>query len=85
MYKQLVGFGLLPKPRRSTAKILRLEFADSERFGKTVSIQNEEEDRKPCKNMTFSVELFPQSWLVPAKIRQKYDLNKEEILLSCNG
>lgn len=53
-YKQFAGFGLLPKPRRSTANILNFDFAAAS--GKIVSNQNEDEERNPCMKSTFSEE-----------------------------
>lgn len=57
VYRRSPGLGLLPKPRRSTAKSLQLAEAAAERLGKTVSAHSEEEERNPCKKMTLSAEL----------------------------
>lgn len=55
VYKLSLGFGLFPNPRRSTANNLYLPFTDSDRFWNTVSVHIEEEQRNPCKNITFSI------------------------------
>lgn len=56
VYSESVGLGLLPNPSRSTAKNLRLDFADSDKFGYTVSDQNREDDMNPWMKRTSSSE-----------------------------
>lgn len=63
VYNPSVGFGLLPKPSRSTANILWPSLALSERFGNTVSAQKVEEERNPCTKIMLSMELLTQSLL----------------------
>lgn len=41
------GFGLLPKPKRSTAKSLKFDFAALEKFGNNVSVQNADDEINP--------------------------------------
>lgn len=61
MYEQFLGFGLSPNPKRSTANNLQLCFTSLDRLGNTVSVQNAEEERKPCINIAFSVESLAKS------------------------
>lgn len=47
VYNESLGLGLLPNPRRSTARNLYLDLADFEKFGYNVSLQNEDDEMKP--------------------------------------
>lgn len=59
VYSDSAGFGLLPNPRRSTAKNRYIELASSEKFGNSVSVQNADEEMKPWMNTTSSRALPP--------------------------
>lgn len=54
VYNEPFGFGLLPKPNRSIAKSLYLDFADFEKLGNRVSVQIAEDEINPWIKITFS-------------------------------
>lgn len=54
VYSESAGFGLRPKPSRSTAISRYLDRVSSEKFGNTVSVQNDDDDMNPCMNSTSS-------------------------------
>jgi len=68
VYKQPGGLGLLPNPNKSTANNLYFCFASPDKLQKTVSVQNEDEEMKPCKNITFSID-FPSKFPSRAAIK----------------
>lgn len=47
VYSESVGLGLRPNPRRSTANSRYVDFAEEEKFGNNVSVQNADDEINP--------------------------------------
>lgn len=62
VYKHSLGLGLFPNPNKSTPNNLYLFFVWSEKWLNIVSVQNDEEDMNPCKNITFSMTFFSSAY-----------------------